>query len=731
MNFLNPLFLIGLAAVAVPILIHIFTRRRLPEIPFSTLRFLKASDRRSMRRINLRRLLLLVLRITAVALLALAFARPVVRGGLAALFPPDGSRAVCILLDRSYSMGVEQDEGSVFERGKRQLESILDNLERNDEVTVILFDNTLEALYEGRQFEREAIVGSLRETEPAWSGTELMHAIDAGRAWLLGSRRVTKELYVISDFQRSALRRAAMAQTDRGIEQGESEAPDAPSLEGRGEREPEHGAVRTFLVPVQPEPGSNVAIERVLTPRSTLHRGELAEVTVVLRNMSKDLPARFPLEMLVEERRITEKEIEIRPGGVREETITFPVERIGWVRGEVRKRKDRLSADDRRHFVLHVRERLEALLIADASGFYLAQALGPDEAEGDIELIERDWRNFTTADLDRAEALILGPGRGPAAKDVELFDRFVSSGGRALVIVTPELADAVDRLSAYPLTFEITDLADGFISLERPSTVPRFLAPFGEEDIDALLRMRFNVITLVRGVPDRAVHLKFRNGAPFIWEEDHGDGWIVFACLDPRPGAGDITLSPYFLPLVQQAVLATGPVPPKGEGALIGDPIPWEGSFENEPLCRLPDGTELKPETAGPQRTERATAGGRRRAEQPARGGRGRSGPYQAILIPPVLHPGFVTVIDGSAVAGRIAVNPDCTEESDLEPATAREAADSLGIEHFLVLDDRRSLALAIHSAREGREISVPLILVALALFIAELVVAQSVKGAA
>ena len=92
MNFLNPLFLVALAAMAVPLLIHIFSRRRVPEIPFSTLRFLRRSDRRSMRRINFRRLLLLILRMAAIALVALAFARPVVRGGLAALFPAGGDR---------------------------------------------------------------------------------------------------------------------------------------------------------------------------------------------------------------------------------------------------------------------------------------------------------------------------------------------------------------------------------------------------------------------------------------------------------------------------------------------------------------------------------------------------------------------------------------------------------------------------------------------------------------
>ena len=73
MNFLNPAFLFALTASAVPLLIHLLSRRRTREVPFSSLRFLERSDRKSMRRINLRRLILLALRTAAIALIALAF----------------------------------------------------------------------------------------------------------------------------------------------------------------------------------------------------------------------------------------------------------------------------------------------------------------------------------------------------------------------------------------------------------------------------------------------------------------------------------------------------------------------------------------------------------------------------------------------------------------------------------------------------------------------------------
>jgi hypothetical protein len=207
MNFLNPLYLFALAAVAVPILIHIFSRRRVPEVPFSTIRFLSGSDRRSMMRINMRRLLLLLLRVLAVALIALAFARPVVRGSLAALFPTGGSRAACILLDRSFSMGVEGNEGVAFDRAVARVGAIVDNLERGDEVSLVLFDTKSEIVYNG-ELERQAVRDALRNARLSWAGTDLRGAAAFGERLLAASRREVRELYIVSDFQKTGMGRA-------------------------------------------------------------------------------------------------------------------------------------------------------------------------------------------------------------------------------------------------------------------------------------------------------------------------------------------------------------------------------------------------------------------------------------------------------------------------------------------------------------------------------------------
>ena len=91
MSFLNPLFLFGLLAAAIPIVIHLFTRRRPREVRFPSLEFLSEVNQSEIRRLRLKQWLLLLLRTLAVASLALAMARPALRGtpgGPAARRPP-------------------------------------------------------------------------------------------------------------------------------------------------------------------------------------------------------------------------------------------------------------------------------------------------------------------------------------------------------------------------------------------------------------------------------------------------------------------------------------------------------------------------------------------------------------------------------------------------------------------------------------------------------------------
>ena len=77
MNFLAPLFALGMLAVGLPILFHLIRRSPKERMPFSSLMFLSPSPPRLAKRSRIDQWLLLLLRATALVLLAIAFMRPV------------------------------------------------------------------------------------------------------------------------------------------------------------------------------------------------------------------------------------------------------------------------------------------------------------------------------------------------------------------------------------------------------------------------------------------------------------------------------------------------------------------------------------------------------------------------------------------------------------------------------------------------------------------------------
>src|SRR5262245_46965041 len=138
MSFLNPFYLIGLAAAAIPIVIHLFTRKRPREVRFSSLEFLSEVNRSEIRRIQIKQWLLLLLRTLAVVALALAMSRPVLRAGLGARH--GAATTAVVLVDRSGSMQSRTRSASLIEEARRTVESLLSTLGPADEMLLIPYD---------------------------------------------------------------------------------------------------------------------------------------------------------------------------------------------------------------------------------------------------------------------------------------------------------------------------------------------------------------------------------------------------------------------------------------------------------------------------------------------------------------------------------------------------------------------------------------------------------------
>ena len=105
MSFLTPFFLVGLGAIAIPVLIHLIQRERKRVIEFPSLMFVRRIPYQSVRRRRIRHWALLLMRVAAIALIAAAFARPFMPQSAVVAAAGGGAREIVILLDHSASMG--------------------------------------------------------------------------------------------------------------------------------------------------------------------------------------------------------------------------------------------------------------------------------------------------------------------------------------------------------------------------------------------------------------------------------------------------------------------------------------------------------------------------------------------------------------------------------------------------------------------------------------------------
>src|SRR3954467_1289024 len=140
MTFLTPLFLIGLAGLAVPVLLHLIQRERKQVVQFPSLMFLRRIPYQSVRRRRIRHWLLLAMRCAAIVLIVLAFARPFFQQGAFAAAAVAGAREVVILLDQSASMGY----GDHWQKARDAAHRVVAGLAADDKATLVLFGRNAE-----------------------------------------------------------------------------------------------------------------------------------------------------------------------------------------------------------------------------------------------------------------------------------------------------------------------------------------------------------------------------------------------------------------------------------------------------------------------------------------------------------------------------------------------------------------------------------------------------------
>jgi hypothetical protein len=535
MSFLAPLFLLGLAALAIPVLIHLIQRERKRVVEFPSLMFLRRIPYQSVRRRRIRNWLLLLLRAGALLLIVAAFARPFFRQGPLAASAVAGARELVIVLDQSASMGY----GDHWQRARAAARQAVDGLGPDDRATLVLFSTSAEESIRSTP-DRVRLVAAIEAARVGSGATRYGPALKLAQSVLARSSLRRREALLISDFQKTG-------------------------WTGAEEVHFPEGAVLTPVSVASPTT-SNLSVGSAAFSRTAFSGKERVTVTAAVTNRGAEPVRDLAVTLLVDGEPLESQRVGLAANA--STSVAFPPFTLGEpnVRGTIQAGSDALPQDNALHFVLTPGRPVSVLIVehADEDGrlrdrvspsLFLSKALGIGNAptfEVDVLPVAR----VTPATIESRAVVVLNDVPFPSAGGSGVMKRFVERGGGLLAVLGERTAWPQGQADLLPgqLGPPVDSPAGrtrtlGFLDYSHP-VFELFKAPrSGDFSSTRFFRYR----SLTTGAQDRVL-ARFDNGAVAAAEKRVGGGRVIAWSSTLDDSWNDLALKPVFLPLVHQTI---------------------------------------------------------------------------------------------------------------------------------------------------------------------------------
>jgi len=525
--FTNPWMLAGLAAVGLPILIHLLTRARPRRIAFPPYKFLVEACAGQQAVHRLRTIILLTVRTLAVLLLVLLFARPFLKP-TGATASADASKRVVLVLDASLSMRAVQRGVPLFARAQAEAADVLRALESGSEAAVILAGASPRALLPALSRNLPALHEDLIKAQPTFEQGDPSGALALAKKLLGGSGTI----YIFSDFQKSNW------ETLREVP----------------------GGLLCRMRQVTTEPVDNVALTATrLAPAEPL-AGEPAEVICTVFNCTarpRQENVRLELGEFIQEKRVT-----LAPFGSADAVFNVTFSNPGAFTGLATIAPDDLREDNTRHLAVRVNRALQVLLVSDAdaadqrsAAFFVSRALAPSpQAAPGLTIIRRHGQDADRGILETADVFALVAPAALSGEAVEIISRRVNEGARFLAFLDGPTAPLLMPAGMAP-PFELlrtvtSDPGDPLLA------GPRKLFAEGDAGDFATLRFRRHFKNRLLEGRSGDVLLSYPDGSAGLTLSSVGKGAAVFANMPLTPDGGDFIGSPMFPAMLHELLRA-------------------------------------------------------------------------------------------------------------------------------------------------------------------------------
>jgi hypothetical protein len=505
-SFLSPLFLIGAIAAAVPILLHLFHRKTEVVIDFPAVRLLKRAPVQQHRRRRLRELLLLALRVAALLLLALSFARPYFAGSSA----PDSVPLTVIAVDTSMSMSAPGQ----MDRARAAATRAADAAPATHALALVGFGDAANVVVEPTT-DRSAITSAIARLNANATGTRFRSAL-ARSSEIIGARE--GRVVVVSDLQQSGWE----SNDDGGL-------PDGVGIEVIG----------------VPPPEGNLAV-------TSAERRD-RRIVASIQNYA-DIEVRAPIRLFAGGRELAKTEVTLAARAAADAELlgSLPT-------GDAEIRVDDLTgyqADNVRKVLLDPGPAVPiAVVVTDPTGstggLYVERALtvAGDGHEFDVDVRDgREVAKWNEADQSRIAAIFVLGTRTLDRSGRDIVRNYLNRGGQVLLAAGPDVdPGTLSDVLGTRLSFDEAPVrtpgatmivSDGRHPIFRPFLNPS--GPLGDVQVEQYRRLKEQ--------DDRTVLARFSGGDAALTEQAVGQGRLIVFTSDLDNEWSRFPLNPAFVP---------------------------------------------------------------------------------------------------------------------------------------------------------------------------------------
>lgn len=505
--FLSPLFLIGALAAAVPILLHLFHRKTEVVIDFPAVSLLKRAPVQQHRRRRLRELLLLALRVAALVLLAVSFARPYLAGAVA----PDSAPLTVVAVDTSMSLSAPGQ----FDRAREAASRAVDAAPASHAIALVTFADAA-TIAAAPTTDRAAVKSAITQLTAGAGGTRYRTAL-ARASELIAARE--GRVVIVTDLQQAGWE----ANDEGGLPDG----------------------VGVDVIGVAP-PSGNLAV-------TSAERRD-RRIVALVQNYG-NLPVRAAVRLVTDGRELARQDVTMAPLAAVDVELMGTLPRAGAAEVRVDDAAG-YQADNVRYLVLDPAPAVPvAVIVTDPTGatggLYLERALtvagGGREFRVDV-LDGRELAKWAPDDLARRDAVFVLGTRTLDRTGREMIKTYLANGGQVFLALGPDvdagtLPDVIGSMISFagePVRMPGATMvaSDGRHPIFRPFLNPS--GALGDVQVDQHRRLNEQA--------DRTVLARFSGGDAALTEQQVGSGRLMIYTSDLDNQWSRFPLNPAFVP---------------------------------------------------------------------------------------------------------------------------------------------------------------------------------------